>query len=35
MNSIIKTAVKITEELIKQMRRVMQNRKEYNIQKQD
>jgi len=34
MNTIIKTAVKIAEELINQMRKVTQNRKEYNIQRQ-
>jgi len=35
MNSVIKTAAKITEELIKQMRRVTDNRMEYNTQRQD
>jgi len=35
MNSIIKTVAKITEELSHQMRRVMQNRMEYNTQRQD
>jgi ribosomal protein L11 methylase PrmA len=35
MNSIIKTAAKIAEELSNQMRRVRHNRKEYNIQGQD
>jgi len=35
MNSIIKTAAKITEELSNQRRRVTQNRMEYSTQGQD
>ena len=35
MSSLIKTAAKITEELSQKMRRVTQNRTEYNTQRQD